>query len=138
MASTPTTVYEMAGGAETIRRLVDHFYDFVAKDEILRPLFPDDFTEIREKQYEFLTQFLGGPPLYSKNRGAPMLRARHLPFPIARKHADAWLSCMERALQKADIHGALYDFILERLTITARNMVNQPGNGGVGPFQMKR
>jgi len=133
-----TTVYEAAGGAPTIRRLIDAFYGYVAENEVLRPLFPEDFTEIREKQYEFLTQFFAGPALYTKNRGAPMLRARHMPFAISQAHADAWLGCMKRALDDAEIHGAVYDFMLERLTLTARHMVNQPAETESNELKMKR
>ncbi|MCY9072878.1 thiol management oxidoreductase, partial [Bacillus inaquosorum] len=41
------------------------------------------------KQKQFLTQYLGGPPLYTEEHGHPMLRARHLPFPITNERADA-------------------------------------------------
>ncbi|MCK9911515.1 globin, partial [Microbacteriaceae bacterium K1510] len=90
----------------------------------LVPIFPDDLTETREKQFLFLTQFLGGPPLYSEQHGHPMLRARHMKFPITPQRADAWLSCMSQAMDKVGLEGELRKAIYDRLTLTAHHMVN--------------
>ncbi|MCG6197773.1 globin, partial [Anoxybacillus sp. LAT_38] len=65
MSQPLETPYELIGGAETLARLVDTFYDLVKEHPDLAPLFPEDFTEVKERQYLFLTQFLGGPTLYS-------------------------------------------------------------------------
>lgn len=120
------TPYEIIGGAETVRNLVTAFYNRVAQDPDLAPIFPDDFTEIREKQYLFLTQFLGGPPLYNQTHGHPMMRKRHLPFPITPHRAKAWLKCMSGAMDEIGMDGPVRDFIFTRLTQVARHMVNQP------------
>ncbi|MCL6548808.1 MAG: globin [Alicyclobacillus sp.] len=120
------TVYELIGGAETVARLVDAFYSRVVRHPGLRPLFPDDITPVRNKQYRFLTQFFGGPRLYSDVYGPPMLRARHLPHPITPKRAEEWLECMAGALEEAGIQGPLRDFIFARLSQTAYHMVNTP------------
>ncbi len=117
--------YELLGGAETVARLVDTFYGLVKKHPDLSPLFPDDLTEVRNKQYLFLTQFLGGPPLYSERFGHPMLRARHARFPITPKRAKAWLACMNEAMDQIGLHGDVRQAVFERLTLTAHHMVNQ-------------
>lgn len=124
MSDQPTTVYDWIGGASTIRRLVIRFYELVAADPVLRPLFPDDFTEVRERQYMFLTQLFDGPRLYSEQYGAPMLRMRHLRFPITRRHAEAWLACMDKALDYAGIKNPAREFMFDRLTKTAYHMIN--------------
>lgn len=124
MQTSDLTAYDALGGAETLRKLVDAFYERVAADADLRPLFPDDFSEIREKQYEFLTQFFGGPPLYAQRNGHPMLRRRHIRFTITPRHAAAWLSCMEDALDAVSITGPVREFMLDRLARTAQHMVN--------------
>lgn len=118
--------YELIGGAETIGKLVNAFYDLVAVHPELSPIFPKDLTETREKQYLFLTQFFGGPLLYSELHGHPMLRARHLPFPITPKRAEAWLSCMNQAMEQIGLEGPIRDFMFGRLTQTAYHMVNRP------------
>ena len=74
--------YQDIGGAETLQKLVDVFYNLVAAHPDLAPIFPEDLTETKERQFKFLSQFLGGPDLYSREHGHPMLRARHMPFPI--------------------------------------------------------
>lgn len=117
--------YEMIGGAETLARLVDTFYDLVKQHPDLAPLFPDDFTEVKERQYQFLTQFLGGPTLYSDRHGHPMLRARHMRFPIGPTQAEAWLACMKEAMDKTGLAGDIRQHLFDRLRLTAYHMVNQ-------------
>jgi len=120
--------YNLIGGDKTVARLVDVFYGLVAKHPDLAPIFPEDLTETRQKQYWFLTQFLGGPALYSQQRGHPMLRARHMPFPITPKRAEAWLACMSEAMDLIGMEGEVRKSIFERLTLTAYHMINTPQN----------
>jgi hemoglobin len=129
MSDFSTSLFEMAGGAAKIRALVTAFYPRVAQNAELSLLFPDDFTEIMEKQYLFLTQFLGGPPLYSERYGSPMLRARHLPHPITPAHAKAWLDCMDEAMEEVDIREPIRSIMKERFTRAAYHMVNLEDNG---------
>ncbi|MFC5772981.1 globin [Ectobacillus antri] len=118
--------YEALGGAKEIEALVDTFYSYVSQHPDLIPIFPSDLTETARKQKQFLTQYFGGPPLYTSEHGHPMLRARHLPFTITPKRRDAWLSCMHRALDDRGIEGPLRDFIWDRLRLTAEHMTNSP------------
>jgi len=119
------TIYEAIGGAPAIRRLVEAFYPKVKAHPLLGPLFPEDLRPVMEKQYLFLSQFFGGPPLYTEQYGHPMMRARHLPFPITRQRADAWLECMGQALTEIGLEERLRQLVLERLTITAYHFINQ-------------
>jgi hemoglobin len=121
----PTT-YQLMGGEEGVRRLVEAFYPKVQENSLLAPLFPLDIMPIMEKQILFLTQFFGGPMLYSNQFGHPMMRARHMPFPITAQHADAWLSCMKEAMIEIGIHGELQLFLLERLKGSAYHFINTP------------
>ncbi|GLY11315.1 hypothetical protein [Bacillus badius] len=117
-------------GEEKLSKLVDAFYSKVSQHPDLFPIFPDDLTETARKQKQFLTQYLGGPPLYTEEHGHPMLRARHLPFPITPTRARAWLSCMREAMDEVELHGDLRDFFYHRLELTANHMVNQPEGPG--------
>ena|SRR5689334_17041847 len=112
-------------GAENLRVLVERFYDLVFENEQIAHLFKTDKEVIKEKQRLFLTQFLGGPPLYSQQYGHPQLRARHLPHPIASDDAVAWLSCMSSAIASLTIEKSLKDELLNRFIPTAMFMVNQ-------------
>lgn len=102
-AEEASAVYQQVGGDETFRRLVKAFYARVEADPVLRPLFPADLSAGKEHQFLFLTQFFGGPTRYQERRGHPRLRARHLPFTIGRREAEAWLGHMLAAIDEAGI-----------------------------------
>lgn len=118
------SLYEAIGGAETVRQIVEGFYPKVQQHPLLAPLFPEDITPVMEKQYMFLTQFFGGPALYSDAYGHPMMRGRHLPFPITPARAEAWLDCMRRSLDETELPEQLKAFVLERLSGPAHHFVN--------------
>lgn len=118
------TPYHVMGGAATIRRMVDAFYPLVQAHPLLGPLFPEDIQPVRDKQFLFLTQFFGGPPLYSEQYGHPMMRARHLPFEITPQRAEAWLSCMKQALETIGMEPELRAFVLDRLRGPATHFIN--------------
>lgn len=126
MSDAPFSFYEQIGGATTVRAIVEAFYPRVAKDPDLAPIFPKDFSEVKEKQYRFLTQFLGGPPLYNELYGHPRLRARHLPHPVTPTRARAWLRCMAEALEEIGLAPAQRAFLLDRLAAVAQHMINTP------------
>ncbi|TVY09517.1 globin [Paenibacillus cremeus] len=118
------TIYEALGGPEGIRSLVEAFYPKVQQEPLLGPLFPEDITPVIEKQYLFLSQFFGGPPLYSEQYGHPMMRARHMPFPVTVERAEAWLGCMSRALAETVSDPELRAAVLERLKGPAYHFIN--------------
>jgi hemoglobin len=97
------TIYQLIGEQESIRKLVDRFYDLMdtrpeAKE--IRALHPEDLGHSREKLFMFLVGWAGGPPLYVERYGHPRLRARHLPFSIGELERDQWLWCMNLALDE--------------------------------------
>lgn len=124
MMNRKISLYDAVGGSETIKALVESFYPKVQAHPLIGPLFPDDINPVMEKQYMFLSQFLGGPSLYSDEFGHPMMRARHLPFPITPKHAAAWLDCMRRAAEEIGLDEELREILLERLSGPANHFVN--------------
>ncbi|WLR44229.1 thiol management oxidoreductase [Bacillus carboniphilus] len=129
MTKPSYTPYE-AIGEQRLSRLVDLFYKNVKQHPLLSPIFPDDLTETARKQKQFLTQYLGGPPIYTSEHGHPMLRARHLPFVITPARANAWLSCMEQAVDEVGLENDIRSFLLDRLTLTAHHMVNSKDECG--------
>src|SRR4051812_7287941 len=90
--SAEQTFYDQIGGFPTIAKIVARFYEGVATDEVLRPLYPEeDLGPAQERFTMFLVQYWGGPTTYSETRGHPRLRVRHAPFkgtPLAAQH---WL-----------------------------------------------
>lgn len=93
-------IYELVGGDEPFRRLVDAFYARIEQDALLRPMFPVDLEPGKEGQFLFLTQYFGGPMRYNETRGHPRLRMRHAPFPIGQQERDAWLGHMLAAVDE--------------------------------------
>ena len=129
MSDAPSTPYELIGGADGVRRLVDHFYDLMdtAPEAVrIRSLHAPDLRSSREKLYLFLTGWLGGPPLYVERYGHPRLRARHLPFPIGVQERDEWLWCMEKALDEVEMPPMVREFLMDRLRGVADHMRNLP------------
>ena len=92
------TLYERVGGKAFFSSLVDHFYDGVEADPVLRPLYEHDLPGARVRLRGFLIQYWGGPTTYSDERGHPRLRMRHAPFVIAERERDHWLRHMRRAV----------------------------------------
>lgn len=87
-------------GQENITRMIEDFYKELESSSI-RDLFPQDMHASAIKSAAFFVGLLGGPPLYQQRYGNPMMRARHLPFPINRAARDEWLACFERVLAHA-------------------------------------
>jgi hemoglobin len=117
--------FAAVGGHETFIRLVDTFYEGVATDPVLRPMYPEeDLAGAKVRLTLFLEQYWGGPTTYSAERGHPRLRMRHAPFAVDPDARDRWLTHMRAAvdsLQLAPLHQAtLWDY-LER---AAHSLVN--------------
>ncbi|RJL22777.1 globin [Bailinhaonella thermotolerans] len=121
------TFYEAVGGEETFRRLVHRFYEGVAEDPLLRPMYPeDDLAGAEERLRLFLIQYWGGPGTYSQERGHPRLRMRHAPFVIGDAERDAWLKHMRDAVDELSLPDELENRLWDYLVYAAHSMVNAP------------
>lgn len=120
------TPYEEIGGETAVRGLVEAFYDRIdAESPRLRAMLPRDDTGSRQKLFEFLSGWLGGPPLYIERRGHPKMRLRHLPFAIGTAEAEEWLRCMGEAMDDCELDGALRHYLDTRFQQMALHMVNR-------------
>jgi hemoglobin len=127
--STGASYYELIGGEAGLRRLVTRFYEIMAtepKATGIRAMHPGDLSGAREKLFLFLSGWMGGPPLYVEKYGHPMLRARHLPFPIDARARDQWIYCMLRAMHDVGIGEQLTQQLGNALWGVADFMRNQP------------
>jgi len=130
MEGDKKTPYELLGGDAGVRALTDAFYDHLALDEafaIVRRLYPPTLDDSRDKLYWYLSGWLGGPQHYVERYGHPRLRARHLPYPIASPERDAWLACMQAALDDVAAPPALVAPLMEAFRGTADWMRNRDG-----------
>lgn len=124
------SVFELIGGAEKLRELVDRFYDLMDLEPEfagIRVMHPTPLDTSRDKLYLFLSGWTGGPSLYIEQYGHPRLRARHLPFEIASKERDQWLRCMALAMQDVGIAEPLQERLMQAFLQTADWMRNKAG-----------
>jgi len=127
----PQTVYALVG-EQFFVELVERFYEGVAGDAVLRPLYPSqDLTDAKARLCGFLVQYWGGPADYSAARGHPRLRMRHAPYVIGQPQRDAWLAHMTLAVDETvDNYGyppALAQIFHDYFGNAATHLLNSDG-----------
>jgi hemoglobin len=121
----PVSFYEAVGGEETFTRLTRRFYEEVAADPVLRPVYPaEDLGPAEEHLRLFLMQYWGGPATYNELRGHPRLRMRHVRFYIGETERDLWLKHMRTALDELELPDALDAQLWDYLVMAAHSLVN--------------
>ena len=122
------TLYDEVGGEALFRALVDGFYEGVAQDPVLRPLYPEgDLEPAKERLRLFLEQYWGGPTTYSDARGHPRLRMRHSAWQIGERERDAWLRHMLAALTRLELSEEHRVAVWDHLERAAHSLLNSPG-----------
>ncbi len=125
MGGDQRTLYEAFGGPDFFAFLVADFYQRVAVDPVLRPMYPDeDLGPAEDRLRMFLEQYWGGPGTYSQQRGHPRLRLRHGPFAITEQARDCWLVNMRAALDGRALPAELDGEMWRYLMMAAYAMVN--------------
>lgn len=97
------TPYELLGGDTGIRRLADTFYDVMdelPEAETIRKMHAETLVEIKQKLYEYLSGWLGGPHYYQKKYGTVCLTKPHQAYAIGPAERDQWLMCMDETLRR--------------------------------------
>jgi truncated hemoglobin YjbI len=122
------TPYEQFGGHEFFAALVHAFYEQIAVDDLLRPMYPaGDLSAAEDRLRMFLEQYWGGPTTYSDERGHPRLRLRHAPYAIDDQARDRWLAHMRAALTEQHLTAASDAVLWEYLYGAAFAMQNIHG-----------
>ena len=114
--------FRACGGVDGIRRLVEAFYfemDSLPKAKRIRDLHPRDLTVSIDKLARFLSGWTGGPKLYSEKYGSIKIPIFHQNLPVGETERDAWLLCMERALEAEAFSCDLKQYLLEQLFVPA-------------------
>lgn len=111
-------------GEERLNKLVEMFYDLVFASPVISHLFQNEKSEIAAKQKAFLTQFLGGPQLYTEAYGHPRMRMRHLPHEITPEAATEWLKLMKLAIWQLDMEEDLKVALYNCFPQIAAHMIN--------------
>ncbi|MBW8444754.1 MAG: hypothetical protein K0M49_03905 [Arenimonas sp.] len=128
MTQETITLYEAIGGDATVRALTRRFYelmDTLPQVKRCRAIHPPDLAESEEKLYDYLTGYLGGPPIYMQKRGHPMLRRRHMMAEIGPQERDEWLLCFRQALDETVEHEKLREIIWAPIEKLGHHMQNK-------------
>ncbi|WP_372628025.1 group II truncated hemoglobin [Arsukibacterium sp.] len=121
------TPYQLMGGEPKVKALANRFYDIMETAPEAADLYaihPLPLDSIRQKFFEFLSGWLGGPALFEQKYGHPRLRARHLPFKVDEKLRNQWMFCMEQALDDVVENKMLRQGIRQSIGQLASHMIN--------------
>jgi hemoglobin len=124
------TPFELIGGEEKVKALVDHFYDLMDLEPQyaqLRAAHGTELSRARQNLFWFLCGWLGGPQHYTDRFGHPRLRMRHMPFSIGTQERDQWVACMDQAMLETGVPDALRTSLQSAFFQTADWMRNSPG-----------
>lgn len=95
------TPYMLLGGEAGVRQLVDRFYDIMDREPAVAPIramHAADLGPMRERLFEFMSGWLGGPPLFFQRADSVCITKAHRLFAIGEDERDQWMLCMRQAL----------------------------------------
>lgn len=130
MTSETITLYEAIGGDETVKALAKRFYELVdslPEAKACRDIHPPSLEGSQAKLYDYLTGYLGGPPVYVEKYGHPMLRRRHFVATIGPQERDGWILCFKQAMEDTIENPKLREIIWPPIERLAYHMQNQEG-----------
>ncbi|MCJ8519715.1 hemoglobin [Pseudorhizobium tarimense] len=128
MSGKTITLYEAIGGDVTVRALTRRFYqlmDTLPEARHCRAVHPASLEGSEAKLYDYLTGYLGGPPVYVEKHGHPRLRSRHFGASIGPRETEEWLLCFRRALDETVENPKLRDIIWPPIERLASHMQNR-------------
>jgi hemoglobin len=124
------TPFELVGGADRVKALVERFYDHMSEHKpVLARLHPvDEHGRVarpnRDRFALFLIGWLGGPDDYVQQHGHPRLRMRHGRVAVDEAMRDAWLRSMTAAMDAEAIAGDARAYLDKRFAEVAEFLRN--------------
>ncbi len=121
------TSFLAAGGEQGLVSLAEAFYhqmETLEEAKKIRAMHPEDLTESIYKLARFLSGWLGGPKLYREKYGSISIPRAHQHLAISPKEMDAWLLCMEKALENSNHSDDFKAYLLKQLAVPASRCVN--------------
>ena len=125
---TADASFQAAGEYEGIKQLVDDFYtamSSIPEAKTIRDMHPDNLEESRDKLTRFLCGWLGGPKLYSEKYGSIRIPVAHRHLDIGPAERDAWLACMQIAVDKQIYQADFKDYLMKQLYVPAERSRNK-------------
>lgn len=93
--SQPPSLYEWAGGAPAFAKLFTRFYERVADDELLAPVFAHMDPAHAEHVARFVAEVFGGPAEYSAEHGGhPAMIRKHLDRALTNEKRKRWVALL--------------------------------------------
>lgn len=120
--------FQAAGGFEGIQSLVNAFYDAMETLEQarkIRDMHSPDLAESRDKLARFLAGWLGGPKLFSEKYGPIRIPVAHRHLEIGTEERDAWLACMQLAVNAQPYSQDFRDYLMAQLYVPAERSRNR-------------
>lgn len=124
------TPYAQIGGRDAVFRLSERFYDVMEEREpaLARLHELDENGKVSRRSRDrfglFLVGWLGGPDDYARQHGHPRLRMRHARVPVDVAQRDAWIRCMDRAMDECALPSPTRDFLSQRFREVANFLRN--------------
>ena len=110
-----STPYQQLGD-DGIRTLVDRFYEIMSTRPdaaVIRAMHKDDLSVISDKLATYLIGWMGGPQRYNERFGRIIMPVAHRPFDIGPAERDAWVACMQDAIEESALGDDLRPRVME-------------------------
>jgi hemoglobin len=120
------TSFRTLGGEAGVRTLVDLFYDAMERRSDARKILamhPSDLSISREKLWIFLCGWLGGPKRYAERWGPIRIPAAHAHLRVAEAERDAWLACMQEAIEAVDVPDDFREYFMREIRVPAERVM---------------
>ena len=92
------TLYDWAGGRERLEQLFEHFYELVADDPLIGPLFAGMDSDHPRHVAAWIGEVFGGPRRYTEERGGySAMLGRHLGLSITPQQRRRWVTLLQDA-----------------------------------------
>jgi hemoglobin len=117
--------YKAAGELSGLTKLANEFYDVMETlpdAKTIRSMHPEDLTLSKKKLAYFLSGWLNGPKIYSENFGRISIPSAHQHLPIGVEESEAWILCMQKAVEKQPYEESFKLYLIEQLRIPAERI----------------
>lgn len=117
--------YKAAGELEGITKLVELFYknmNELPEAKLIRAMHSNNLSLSKQKLSYFLSGWLGGPKLYAKNFGEINIPKAHKHLAVDAHARDAWLLCMQKAINKQPYTADFKEYLMAQLKIPAERI----------------
>ena len=123
--------FKAAGSEAGVQKLVEDFYAIMASRPYAAKIYamhPRPIDVSIDKLARFLCGWLGGPKRYSEKYGGIAIPPAHAHLPIDQAEMQAWLDCMQEAVQMQDFADDFGVYLLEQLSVPAGRIVQLQRN----------